>query len=219
MAAPLRRPKGQRRQTATMTLPDNDSEAVTVLLKAWSDGDRAAGDRLFGIVYGELRRLARVQIRRASVPVTIQATEVIHEAYIRLAKQDATDWKNRAHFYAIAATVIRRVLLDYARNRLAGRRDRRQEVGLDNTPEAEMMTLDRADELIQLDAALDELGRTDARRARVVELRYFAGLGVADIATVIQVSEPTVKRDWAFARAWLRRRLSETGSAVTPSDD
>jgi len=189
-----------------MSLSD-DSGEVTILLKAWSDGDRAAGDRLFSIIYEELRRLVRGQIRRANIPVTIQATEVVHEAYLRLAKQHTTDWQNRAHFYALAATVIRRLLLDYARQRLAARRDRRQEVPLEAAMDEEVMTLEHADELIQLDAALDALRSDDPRRARVVELRYFAGLEVTEIAEVLQVSEPTVKRDWAFSRAWLRTRL------------
>ncbi|MHB1329060.1 MAG: ECF-type sigma factor [Gemmatimonadales bacterium] len=189
-----------------MSLPD-DSGEVTILLQAWSDGDRAAGDRLFAIIYGELRRLVRGQIRRSGVPVTIQATEVIHEAYLRLAKQDSTDWKNRAHFFAMAATVVRRVLMDYARNRLAARRDRRQELPIEAALEQEVMSAERADGLIQLDAALEALRAGDPRRARVVELRYFAGLEVKEIAEVLQVSAPTVKRDWAFSRAWLRTRL------------
>ncbi len=193
-----------------MSLPD-DPDEVTLLLQAWSAGDRGAGDRLFGIIYGELRRLARGQIHRSNVPITIQATDVIHEAYLRLAKQDATDWKNRAHFYAIAATVIRRVLLDYARHRLADRRDRRQELPLEAAQNQETMTLERADELIQLDTALEQLREQDTRRARVVELRYFAGLEIAEIAEVLQVSQPTVKRDWAFSRAWLRTRLEGNG--------
>ena len=201
-----------------MTLPNEPGE-VTVLLQAWSDGDRAAGDRLFGIIYGELRRLARVQIHRSAMPVTIQATEVIHEAYFRLAAQDATDWKNRAHFYAMAATVIRRVLLDYARHRLAGRRDRRQEVELDEALGQEVMTRDRADELMQLTTALDELGADDPRRARVVELRYFAGLNITEVAEVLKVSEPTVKRDWALSRAWLRNRLTATVLDGVPTGD
>lgn len=188
-------------------IPPDETGEVTVLLQAWSDGDRSAGDRLFEIIYRELHRLAGAQIRRSGVPLTIQATEVVHEAYLRLAMQDATDWRNRAQFYAIAATIIRRVLLDYARRRLAGRRDRRQEVPLEAVLEREVMTLERADELIQLDAALEELSGQDPRRARVVELRYFAGLGVAEVAEVLRVSQPTVKRDWAFTRAWLRKRL------------
>ncbi len=198
--------------------PTDEAGEVTILLQAWSEGDRAAGDRLFAIVYGELRRLAASQIRRSAVPVTIQATEVIHEAYFRLAQQDRTDWKSRAHFYAMAATVIRRVLLDYARHRLAERRDRRQEVPLDNSPEPVAMSLERADELVQLDAALHELSALDPRRARVVELRYFAGLGVADIAEVLRISEPTVKRDWAVARAWLKARLLRSGFETADSD-
>lgn len=200
-----------------MPQPDDPGE-VTGLLQAWSERDPAAGDRLFAIVYDELRRLARAQLRRSGVPVTIQATEIVHEAYLRLARQDATDWKNRAHFYAMAATVIRRVLLDYARHRLAGRRDRRREVPLDVALDRKVMTLERADELIQLDAALNELSGEDPRRARVVELRYFAGLEVAEIAEVLEVSEPTVKRDWAFSRAWLRMRLDDPDPVETPSN-
>jgi RNA polymerase sigma factor (TIGR02999 family) len=200
-----------------MSLPHDPGE-VTVLLQAWSDGDSTAGDRLFDIVYGELRHVARAQIHRSSVPVTIQATEVIHEAYFRLAKQDATDWKNRAHFYGIAATVIRRVLLDYARHRLAERRDRRQEVALDGAGDQTAMTFERADHLVQLDEALAELSTQDPRRARVVELRYFAGLGITEIAEVLKVSEPTVKRDWAFTRAWLRTRLTDSELDGPPSD-
>ncbi len=199
-----------------MTLPD-DSGDVTLLLQAWSDGDQVAGDQLFALVYEELRRLARAQIHRSGIPVTIQATEVIHEAYFRLAKQDATTWQNRAHFYAMAATVIRRVLLDYARHRLALRRDRRQEVPLDAALSQAAMTLERADELVRIDAALAELGSDDPRRARVVELRYFADLSVAEIATVLHVSEPTVKRDWALARAWLRTRLTADDFGTAPS--
>lgn len=200
-----------------MPLPEDPGE-VTVLLQAWSAGDRAAGERLFSIVYGELRRLAAGQIRRSAVPITIQATEVIHEAYFRLASQDRTNWKSRAHFYAMAATVIRRVLLDYARHRLADRRDRRQEVPIDSAPEQEAMSIERADELVQLDAALMELSADDPRRARVVELRYFAGLGISDIAEVLQVSEPTVKRDWAVTRAWLRTRLIRSDFDAAPAD-
>ncbi len=200
-----------------MTMSD-DAGDVTVLLQAWSDGDRVAGDRLFAIIYGELRQLAGVQLRRSSVPITIQATEVIHEAYFRLARQHTTDWKNRAHFYAIAATVMRRILLDYARLRLAGRRDRRQEAPLDAalgvSIDREVMSFERADELLQIDEALEELAAEDPRRARVVELRYFAGLGIAEVARLLDISEPTVKRDWALARAWLRTRLG--GSDLDP---
>ncbi len=197
-----------------MTTTD-DAGDVTVLLQAWSDGDQVAGDQLFGIIYGELRHLAGVQLRRSSVPVTIQATEVIHEAYFRLARQDSTDWQNRAHFYAMAATVMRRVLLDYARNRLAERRDRRREAPIEAAlavpGDESVMSFERADELLQINRALEELATTDPRRARVVELRYFAGLGIPEVAAVLKISEPTVKRDWALARAWLRTRIDVDG--------
>ncbi len=195
---------------------------MTVLLRAWSEGDQHAGDRLFGIIYGELRHLARVQLRRSSVPVTMQATEVIHEAYFRLARQDQTDWLNRAHFYAIAATVMRRVLLDYARHRLAARRDRRQEAPLDEASSLpgtdDVMSFERADELLQINRALEDLAAADPRRARVVELRYFAGMEISDVAAVLKVSEATVKRDWALARAWLRTRIDRDGLDPVPAD-
>ncbi len=180
---------------------------VTELLRSWSEGDEAAGEELFPMVYGELRRISEVQIRKSSTPVTMQATEILHEAYLRLANQHERDWRSRSQFFALAATVVRRVLLDHARHRLALRRDRRSEVDLEPHHEAYLMTEARADELVQIHEALDLLATLDARRARVVELRYFGGLSVEETAEVLGVSAPTVKRDWAVARAWLRTRV------------
>lgn len=181
---------------------------VTVLLRSWSEGDQEAGERLFPLIYRELHRIASIQLVKSSAQITLQPTEVLHEAYLRLADQDQSDWKNRAHFYALAATVVRRVLLDHARFRLAGRRDRRVEVELDSDEVRGLMSRERADELLRLNEALTALSELDARRVRVVELRYFAGLEVSEVAEVLQVSPATVKRDWAFARAWLLRRLN-----------
>lgn len=186
-------------------LPDHDQ--VTVLLRAWADGDRNAGDRLFPIIYRELRQISQAQLARSSAPVTLQATEVLHEAYLRLADQHSPDWKDRAHFFALAATVVRRVLLDHARYRLAERRDRRAEVPLEPDHGRSGMTHERADELIQLEDALNALAEVEPRPSRVVELRYFAGLDVKETAEVLDVSPATVKRDWVFARAWLRRHM------------
>ncbi len=133
---------------------------------------------------------------------------MLHEAYIRLADQNVTDWQSRAHFFALAATVVRRILLDHARYRLAARRDRRAEVALEPEHDAPAMSVERAEEVMQLHDALNVLADLDARRARVVELRYFGGLDVTETAAVMNTSTATVKRDWALARAWLRRRIT-----------
>ncbi len=190
-----------------MDTPTLEPRDVTGLLHAWADGDIAAGDRLFPLVYAELHRISEGQLRRQGAPVTLQATEVIHEAYLRLADQNRTDWRNRAHFFALAATMMRRVLCDHARRRLAQRRDRRREVPLDGVPEPVLMSETEADEIVRLDEALCELAREDARRAQVVELRWFAGMGVEETAEVMELSPATVKRDWTLARAWLRTRV------------
>jgi len=188
---------------------ETNPQQVTILLRAWADGDASAGDQLFPLVYRELRRISENQLRRSTGPVTLEPTEVLHEAYLRLADQRVSDWRNRAHFFALAATVVRRVLLDHARHRLAARRDRRVEVPLETDHNRLFMTETRADELIQLDEALSTLATLDLRRARVVELRYFGGLSVEETAEVMGVGTATVKRDWALARAWLRTRIQE----------
>ncbi len=182
------------------------SEAdVTGLLRAWSSGDEAAGEALLPVIYAELKKISRAQIHLAGVPVTLQATELVHEAYIRLAGQRQADWNDRSHFFALAATVIRRLLLDHARGRCAQRRDRRREVALDSVPE--LMSTSAAEELIQLDNALINLTRMDERQGRLVELRYFAGLSIQEAAEVLSISPATAKRDWRLARAWLYRQL------------
>ncbi len=186
---------------------ETDPQQVTVLLRAWAEGDAGAGEQLFPLIYRELRRISEVQLRRSARPVTLDPTEVLHEAYLRLSDQKVSDWRNRAHFFALAATVVRRVLLDHARHRLAARRDRRVEVSLETDHHRHLMSEDRADELIQLDEALSALSDMDLRRARVVELRYFGGLSVEETAEVLGVGTATVKRDWALARAWLRTRI------------
>lgn len=188
----------------------SDAGQITVLLQAWSRGEKHAGDQLFPLIYQELRRISDNQLRRSAAQVTLHPTEILHEAYIRLADQNVSDWKNRTHFFAFASTVVRRVLLDHARYRLAGRRDRRAEVELTPNHDQPLMTLERADEVVQLHEALSALAEIDARRAQVVELRYFGGLGVVETAAVLGTSAATVKRDWTLARAWLRRRMSGT---------
>jgi len=182
---------------------------VTQLLRDWSSGDQAAGERLLPLVYRELKAISRSALGRHRASVTLQATELVSEAYLKLADQRHVQWQDRNHFFAIAATVVRRVLLDAARRRLAARRDRRLELSLDATTEeqAATMSLDRALELLDLDTALAALAELDARQARLVELRYFAGLSIPDCAAILDISEATAKRDWFAARAWLYRYL------------
>lgn len=182
---------------------------ITTLLRAWSSGDQAAADVLLPLVYRELRAISSSELRRQSASVTLQATELVNEAFIRLSDQRVLDWADRGHFFAVASTVVRRVLLDAARRKLAARRDRRLEVPLHeaNTPESDELSSERAVELLDLDNALTELGVRNERQARLVELRYFGGFSVSDAAAILLVSEATAERDWQFARAWLFRRL------------
>lgn len=181
---------------------------ITTLLQAWSEGDPQAGDALLPLIYGELQRISRSQIRRSDAPVTMQTTEIINEAWLRLADQNVADWQDRAHFFALAATTVRRVLVDYARRRLAQRRDRRQQVPL----EAEHLTISdrRSEEILDLHEALEALAAVDRRQAELVELRYFGGLTIEEAALIQKTSPATVKRDWAVAKAWLYRQMSES---------
>ena len=185
---------------------------VTRLLRAWSTGDAAAGNALLPLIYAELGRIARSQRRHAVGAVTLQTTEIVHEAWVRLRGQSATDWQSRAHFFALAATMARRVLVDHARYRSAQRRDRSLDIPLDAGHE--MLSDQQAEEILGVHQALEELEQLAPRQAALVELRYFAGLGLEEIASVQEVSLATVKRDWTLARAWLFRRLSDDHRAA-----
>lgn len=178
---------------------------VTALLARLRDGDAAALDRLVPLVHAELRRLARAQLRRERPGHTLQATALAHEAYLRLVGLDAIDWRDRAHFFGVAAGVMRRILIDHARRRRAARRGG----GAPPVPleDVDAAAPERPEELIALDEALERLRALDPRQERIVELRFFGGLEVAETAAVLGVSERTVKRDWAVARAWLRAEL------------
>ena len=179
--------------------------AVTGMLQAWRRGDVDSGERLLSAVYAELQRIARAHLRRETPGHTLQTTALVHEAYLRLLGQRAVDWHDRTHFFALASTMMRRVLVDYARARLAGKRAHVEE------------TLTLADELsaapggsvelLDLDRALDLLAGEHGRAARIVEMRFFAGLENHEIAAVLELSERTVEREWSFARAWLLREL------------
>ena len=180
-------------------------QEVTALLREWSAGDRGALERLMPLVYGELRQLAASHLRSERGDHTLQPTALVHEAYLRLVGQRSVSWANRAHFFGIAAQMMRRVLVDHARRRLAAKRSPgtlRIDLG-----EETAAAPDRAPELLALDRALTELERLDPRQARVVELRFFAGLSVEETAEVAGVSTATVKREWRTARAFLRHEI------------
>jgi len=188
-----------------MTEPDPPS-GVTELLRRWNSGDREAMDRLMPIVYDELRRLAAGYLRGERPGHTLQPTALVHEAYLRLVRQDRVEWQNRAHFFGIAASMMRRVLVDHARRRQAEKRDAggfRLTLQLGEAFEAA-----RDPELLELDQALGRLERLDADQARVVELRFFGGLTVEETAVVLGISTATVKREWRTAKAFLRREMA-----------
>jgi RNA polymerase sigma-70 factor, ECF subfamily len=177
---------------------------VSTLLRAWSDGDQNALDKLAPIVYEELRRLARYYLQRERPGHSLQATALVNEAYLRLVDYKRMQWGNRAHFFAVSAQLMRRILVDHARRHNLKRGGGVQHVELEDIA---LVGGDRAENLVALDDALQSLARMDARKARVVELRFFGGLSVEETAEVLQVSPGTVMRDWTSARAWLYREM------------
>lgn len=183
------------------------SPEVTQLLNDWSNGNRAALDALTPVVYDELRKLAGIYLRRERQDHTLQATAVVHEAYMRLIDQRSVRWQNRAHFFGIAAQMIRRILVDHARGvRAAKRGGGAVALSLDEA----LGVSDRRDlEIEALDDALKTLAEVDEQQARIVELRFFTGLSIEETAEVLGISESTVKRDWVSAKAWLFRELSK----------
>lgn len=181
------------------------AEEITGLLNAWSNGDEGALAKLIPIVYGELRRIAQRQMAREHHGHTLQPSALVNEAYIRLVDCNALQWKNRAHFFGVMAGLMRRILVDLARSRRNQKRGGNwQRVTLDGAllPSA---TTDL--DLVAVDEALEDMARIDVRKAKVVELRFFAGLTVEETAEVLQISGDTVARDWTFAKAWLSREL------------
>ena len=190
-----------------MTVPPSPTHEVTRLLVAWGEGDRAALDRLMPLVHAELRRLARHYVSRERPGHTLQTTALVNEAYLRLVEQEGMRWENRAHFFGIAARLMRQILVDHARGRQAAKRGGGQC----------RLSLSRADRLasrpdvnlLALDEALGRLEAIDPQKSRVVELRYFGGLGIEETAEVMGVSPATVNRDWSMARAWLRGELGD----------
>ena len=191
-----------------MEIDPKSTEDITQLLKKWSSGDRQVLDDLMPLVYSELKRQAARYLRNERPGHTLQTTALIHEAYLKLVDQRNVDWQNRAHFYGIAAQMMKRVLLDHAKARHRVKRggaaenvdfDERLHVGSD----------EKRIDLIALDEALARLAKMDPRQAQIVELRYFGGLGVEDTAAFLQISPATVKRDWNSAKAWLKLEMGE----------
>lgn len=178
---------------------------VSILLRAWSDGDQNALDKLVPIVYDELRRLARYYLHLERPGHSLQATALVNEAYLRLVDYKRMRWENRAHFFAVSAQLMRRILVDHARRHNLKRGGGVQHVELEDV--AVVGGGDRPENLVALDDALQSLARMDARKARVVELRFFGGLSVEETAEVLQISPVTVMRDWSSARAWLFREM------------
>lgn len=179
------------------------------MLRAWSKGEHSALDKLTPIVYDELRRLARHYMNRERTGHSLQTTALVNEAYLRLTGYKRMRWENRAHFFAVSAQLMRRILVDHARRHNLKRGLGIQHVSLEDTA---MIGGKREEDLVALDDALQALASIDARKARVVELRFFGGLSVEETAGVLKVSAVTVMRDWSTARAWLYREMSR-GSA------
>lgn len=191
-----------------MTASPNE---VTQLLVSWSNGNKDALDRLLPLVYAELRRLARRYMGRESPGHTLQTSALINEAYLKLVDQRNVQWQNRAHFFAVAAQVMRHILIDHARSRHYAKRGAgARRISLDDTA---VLSDERAAELVALDDALTALADLDPRKSRIIELRFFGGLSIEETAEIMQVSPVTVTREWRAARAWLRREMSSGGSA------
>ena len=178
---------------------------VTQLLLAWNEGDQEALDRLVPLVYDELHRLAQGYMRRERANQTLQTTAVIHEAYLRLIDARQVQWQNRAHFFGVAARLMRQILVAFARER--GYQKRGGDASRVSLDEALVIDEGRDEDLVALDEALGALAQFDARKAQVVEMRFFGGLTEEEIATALGVSPETVRRDWRLARSWLRRKL------------
>lgn len=193
-----------------MERPELESHAesplnITALLHQLEAGQHAALNRLVEVAYPELRRIARRECGRERQSSTLQCTAVVHEAWLRLAQAQHTSWKDRAHFFAFASRLMRSILIDYARARNSAKRG-------GGTPALTLIDTDAVTppqdvEILELDAALEELEKLDSLQARIVELRYFSGLSIPEAAEAVGVSESTVKREWVIAKTWLRRRL------------
>jgi RNA polymerase sigma-70 factor, ECF subfamily len=191
---------------------ESPSSDVTVLLSELSRGNEEAADKLVPLVYSELKRLARSYMRRERPEHTLQATALVHEAYLKLVRQHDVNWQSRSHFFGIAAQLMRRILIDHARGHLREKRGgANHAVPLDD---ALVFSPEHSEELVRLDEALVRLSRFDERQGKIVELRFFGGLSVEETAEYLGISPKTVKRDWAVAKAWLHGELKQTESGT-----
>jgi len=206
-------------------LSESNSGRVTQLLAAWSSGDQQALNELMPLVYGELRRLAQSHLRRERPGHTLQRTVLVHEAFLRLVNQKEVEWQGRAHFLGLASRLMRRILVDHARARLAAKRGDGahhvsfddaigtpgSDVDIDTDPEALLVTPDQPTiDLVALDDALSRLEAMDPQQGEIVELRFFGGITMEETAQALGISVATVKRDWAVAKAWLHRELGDS---------
>jgi RNA polymerase sigma factor (TIGR02999 family) len=183
---------------------------VTLLLQGWRNGDRKALDALLPLVYKELRRLAHFQLQKERPDHTLQSADLVHEAYLRLIGLKLPQWESRTHFFAIAAQLMRQILVDYARRHVAAKRGGGAcKLSLED---ATMVSQQKYAEVISLDDALNALAKIDMRQSRVVELRFFAGLSLREISEALEIAPATVQRDWTAARAWLYREISRNSS-------
>lgn len=188
----------------------HSTQDITQLLLAWGEGDQAALERLMPLVYEEMRKIARRYMVRQRPDHTLQTTALVNEAYLRLIDSSKVKWQNRAHFFAISAQLMRRILVDFARARMNQKRGGGvQKVVLD---EALTISAEPSAELVALDDAMNELAAIDKRQSQIVELRYFGGLTEEETAEVLDISTRTVRRDWSLARAWLYRQLNQDKS-------
>jgi RNA polymerase sigma factor (TIGR02999 family) len=193
------------RPVGDMRVPESSAQSVSELLFKWRAGDQEALQVLIPLVYSELRRIAQYHLQQERPDHTLQSTALVHEAYLRLVKQQPAEVENRAHFLAIASRLMRQILVDHARGRQAVKRDAGYKIELSESDSPQQgINLD----LVALDDALNELARLDAQQARIVELKFFGGLSIEDTAEAVGVSKTTVKREWSTARAWLRREMA-----------
>ena len=187
---------------------ESSAHPVSALLAKWQAGDENALQAMIPLVYDELRRVAHRYLQRERRDHTLQSTALVHEAYVRLVKQEGKKFQNRAHFLAICAQLIRQVLAEYARTRHALKRDAGQKLTLDDS--VALVKKGRSVDLVALDEALERLAKLDPRQSRIVELRFFGGLSIEETSQVLEVSTATVKRDWFTAKAWLHHELRKT---------
>jgi RNA polymerase sigma factor (TIGR02999 family) len=210
--SPCRCDRLRETSMASDSTTDSRVHEVTELLRSWRQGDAAALDRLIPLVYGELRRVARSHLRREHPGHTLQATALVHEVYVRLVDANRMTLNDRTHFFAVAATLMRQILVDHARRKRADKRG--GGVTIVRLDDVSIVSQTSTVDVLALDQALDALSSRDARQCRVVELRFFAGLSINEAAEALGVSAATVEREWAMAKAWLYQRLSTVGASV-----